>query len=118
MTAVPVFAWWRWAVLERRERDEQVRTKVRVPNVQTVDDLMIERCRPGDVLLFDRKWEHCAAGPWSAFMCLLGRAFLCFDDPNKAIADGKFDHCGELGLRKIFSCIIKFSSCCALLDLH
>lgn len=93
--AVPVGVWWNWSITQRSKREEDVRTRVRVPNVQSIDDLMIERCRPGDVLLFDRRWEHCSSGPLAALVCILGRAFLCTDDPNKTVQDGKFDHCGE-----------------------
>ena len=94
VTCVPVVLWWNWSIGQRHQRDEEVRTRVRVPNVQSIDDLMIERCRPGDVLLFDRRWEHCATIPLSALVCILGRAFLCSDDPNKTVQDGRFDHCG------------------------
>jgi hypothetical protein len=94
--SLPVLAWWKWAVDQRHRKAEEVQTKIRLPNVQNIDDLMIERCRPGDVLLFDRRWEHCAAGPMAALVCMLGRAILCKEDPNKAMADGKFDHCGTL----------------------
>lgn len=94
IASVPVLGWWKLAYDERQKRAEEVRTKVRVPNVQTIDDIMIERCRPGDVLLFDRRWETCASGPMAALVCVLGRMFLCFDDPVKAMNEGKFDHCG------------------------
>jgi hypothetical protein len=95
VSSVPVVLWWRRAINEREQRAEDVRTKVRVPNVQTIDDIMIERCRPGDVLLFDRRWENCASGPLAALVCILGRTFLCFEDPNKVMQEGNFDHCGE-----------------------
>lgn len=94
VSSIPVLIWWKWAIDEREKKIEDVRTRVRVPNVQTIDDLMIERCRPGDVLLFDRRWESCASGPLAALLCVLGRTFLCRDDPNKVLHDGKFDHCG------------------------
>jgi hypothetical protein len=94
VASVPVLAWWKMAYDGRQKKDEEVRTKVRVPNLQTVDDIMIERCRPGDVLLFDRRWETCASGPIAALVCVLGRTFLCFDDQNKVLSEGKFDHCG------------------------
>ena len=94
VSSIPVLAWWKWSIGERKKSAEDVRTRVRVPNVQTIDDLMIERCRPGDVLLFDRRWEHCAAGPIAAMVCVLGRSILCFDDNSKAMTEGKFDHCG------------------------
>jgi hypothetical protein len=96
ISSIPVFIWWRWALDERQKKIEDVRTRVRVPNVQTIDDLMIERCRPGDVLLFDRRWEHCAAGPLAALVCVLGRTLLCNNnDPNKSMLEGQFDHCGK-----------------------
>lgn len=95
ISSLPVLVWWKWAVDQRHTKLEEVRTKVRVPNVQTIDDLMIEKCRPGDVLLFDRRWEHCAAGPMAALVCMLGRSLLCNPkDPSKVLADGQFDHCG------------------------
>ncbi|KAL3901093.1 MAG: hypothetical protein SGARI_006126 [Bacillariaceae sp.] len=95
VSAIPVLLWWKWAIDARTKKAEEVRTRVRVPNVQTIDDIMIERCRPGDVLLFDRRWEHCAAGPMAALTCLLGRKFLCWDDPAKVMNDEhKFDHVG------------------------
>ena len=95
VASVPVFVWWKWSIDQRCKRQEDVRTRVRVPNVQTLDDIMVERCRPGDVLLFDRRWEHCATGPLAAFVCMLGRWALCNDkDRNRVLADGKFDHCG------------------------
>lgn len=94
VASVPVFVWWKMAHDERQRKIEEVRTKVRVPNVQTIEDIMIERCRPGDVMLFDRRWETCASGPLAALVCVLGRMFLCFEDPNKVLPDGKFDHCG------------------------
>ena len=56
---------------------------------------MIERCRAGDVILFDRRWENCATGPLAALVCMLGRTFLCKEDPNKVVTEGKFDHCGR-----------------------
>lgn len=94
VSSIPVGIWWQWSWQQRLTRLEDVRTKVRVPNVQTIDDIMIERCRPGDVLLFDRRWEHCASGPLAALVCLLAKRFLCFEDPNKTMMDGQFDHCG------------------------
>ena len=107
VSSIPVFVWWKWAIDQRHKRAEDVRTRVRVPNVQTIDDLMIERCRPGDILLFDRRWEHCAAGPLAALVCVLGRSILSFSDNSKSIGDGKFDHCGRY--RDIY-----FESSCTL----
>jgi hypothetical protein len=97
---IPILAWWREAKGEREKRTEEVRTRIRIPNVQTIDDLMIERCRPGDVLLFDRRWETCATGPFAALACILSRSFLCDDDNMKSVEFGKFDHCGKLFFSK------------------
>lgn len=96
VSSVPVLIWWKWSCDQRNQRAEDVRTRVRVPNVQTIDDLMIERCRPGDILLFDRRWETCASGPMAALVCIFSRTFLCKEDNNKVSQEGKFDHCGEL----------------------
>lgn len=94
--AVPVLVWWKSAVGDRKERAQQVRTKVRVPNVQTVDDLLVEKCKPGDVILFDRRCEKCAAGPAAALSCILARRLLTKDDPTqtRAVETGTFDHVG------------------------
>jgi len=94
---IPILVWFKSARDDRHAHAEEVRTKVRVPNVQTVDDLLVEKCKAGDILLFDRRWEKCAAGPLSAFACLLGRFALCNDtDPmqTRSVEVGKFDHCG------------------------
>jgi hypothetical protein len=105
VASIPVVIWWKWAVDQRQHRADEIRSKVRLPsNVQSIDDMMLEQCRPGDVVLFDRRWEHCATGPLAALVCMLGRAFLCKEDPNKVLPDGKFDHCGKRisGLYTIF----------------
>merc|ERR1712176_1251090 len=56
---------------------------------------MVEKCLPGDVILFDRRCDRCAAGPLAALSCLMNRCLLC-DDENevRAVETGKFDHCG------------------------
>lgn len=92
---IPVLIWWKWATDDRRARQEQVRTKVRVPNVQTVDDLLIETCRAGDVILFDRRPYKCAAGPFAALACALTKWALCPEDANRVVEVGKFDQVGE-----------------------
>jgi hypothetical protein len=97
---IPIMAWWREAKLERAKRTEDVKTKIRIPNVQTIDDLMLERCRPGDILLFDRRWETCATGPFAALACILARYFLCEEDDMKSFETGKFDHCGTFASKE------------------
>jgi hypothetical protein len=67
-----------------------------IPSVQTIDELMVEKCQPGDVVLFDRRCECCASGPAAALGCLLGKAFLCDDeDGTRSVEGGKYEHCGE-----------------------
>ena len=94
--AIPVLVWWKSATDERAAHTEEVRTKVRVPNVQSIDDLMVEKCKAGDVLLFDRRCHKCAAGPLAALPCLTGRSLLCGEDKGafRNIEQGHFDHCG------------------------
>ena len=95
--AIPTAVWWKYAIDQRRKRAEEVRTRVRLPNVQTVDDIMVEKCRPGDIILFDRRPELCSAGPWAAVACMIGRALLCDDGDEqvRSVDNGKFDHCGR-----------------------
>ena len=109
--AVPVLGWWKWSIDERQERTKFVDTKVRVPNVQTIDDLMVEKCKPGDVVLFDRRCELCAAGPIAAMACLTNRALLCIVNPDKPrkMDIGSFDHCGMFCL---FVCCLRHSLLC------
>mmetsp|Transcript_1867 Transcript_1867/g.4013 ORF Transcript_1867/g.4013 Transcript_1867/m.4013 type:complete len:312 (+) Transcript_1867:207-1142(+) len=94
--AVPILYWYKSALDDRSAKAEEVRTKVRIPNVQTIDDLMVEKCHPGDVLLFDRRCHKCATGPVAAMSCLVGRSLLCGDDKggHRNVDTGLFDHCG------------------------
>ena len=94
---IPILLWWKLAVDDRATHLVEVQTTVRVPNVQTVDDLLVEKCQPGDVVLFDRRCDKCAAGPGAGLACILARALLCRDDPKetRSVEIGKFDHCGE-----------------------
>lgn len=92
--SIPIGVWWHNAKNDREAKSHEVRTRVRVPNVQTVDDLMIEKCQPGDVVLFDRRCHKCAAGPAAAFSCVLNKTFLCSDNKDKTVNVGKFEHAG------------------------
>ncbi len=57
---------------------------------------MVEKCQPGDVLLFDRRCDYCASGYVSALACLAGNAILCDeDDGTRSVERGKYEHCGE-----------------------
>ena len=56
---------------------------------------MVEKCQPGDVVLFDRRCECCASGPSAAIGCLLGKAFLCEEeDGTRSVENGSYEHCG------------------------
>ena len=69
-----------------------------IPSVQTIDDLMVEKCQPGDVILFDRRCECCASGASAAMACLLGKAILCKEeDGTRSVERGSYEHCGESG---------------------
>lgn len=93
--SVPVLVWWKYARDDRQRQLQEVQTKVRVPNVQTIDDLMVEKCQPGDVILFDKRCEKCAAGPRAALACVLQKTLLCKDDGRlRAVDGGLYDHCG------------------------
>ncbi|KAL3771469.1 hypothetical protein ACHAW5_006152 [Stephanodiscus triporus] len=93
--AAPILYWSRNSKRERAERDREVSTKMRIPSVQTIDDLLVEKCQPGDVVLFDRRCECCASGPTAALGCLIGKAFLCDEeDGTRSVERGSYEHCG------------------------
>ena len=98
--SIPISIWYASALQHRSKVEEEVRTKVRIPNVQTIDELMVEKCQPGDILLFHRRWYHCASGPLAALSCLFSQTFLCptqQQQQQKLQLEGNynlFDHMG------------------------
>ena len=57
---------------------------------------MLEKCQPGDVVLFDRRCETCASGAAAALACLLGKSILCKeDDGSRSVERGSYEHCGK-----------------------
>ncbi|KAL9185856.1 hypothetical protein ACHAXT_003633 [Thalassiosira profunda] len=93
--AAPILYWSHTAKNERAEREHEVKTRIRIPSVQTIDDLMVEKCQPGDVILFDRRCECCASGASAAMACLLGKAILCEEeDGTRSVEQGSYEHCG------------------------
>lgn len=94
--AIPAGIWWYYAVKEREALAREVETRIRVPNVQDTYDMLIEKCQPGDVILFDRRCEKCAAGVWSALSCLAQKQFLCNTSKiARSVDEGRFDHIGK-----------------------
>ncbi|KAL7531442.1 hypothetical protein ACHAWF_003772 [Thalassiosira exigua] len=97
--AAPILYWSRNAKEEREERRREVATRMRIPSVQTIDELMVEKCQPGDVVLFDRRCECCASGPTAAAACLAGKSILCKeDDGTRSVEGGTYEHCGPRSL--------------------
>lgn len=93
--AIPILYWSHTAKQERAERQHEVSTMLRIPSVQTIDELMVEKCQPGDVILFDRRCECCASGAAAAMACLLGKAILCEEeDGTRSVETGSYEHCG------------------------
>ena len=57
---------------------------------------MVEKCQPGDVILFDRRCECCASGASAALGCLLGKSILCEEeDGSRSVQKGSYEHCGK-----------------------
>mmetsp|Transcript_3105 Transcript_3105/g.4781 ORF Transcript_3105/g.4781 Transcript_3105/m.4781 type:complete len:324 (-) Transcript_3105:108-1079(-) len=95
VASMPIMYWSHSARKERSERGHEVATRIRIPSVQTIDDLMVEKCQPGDVVLFDRRSECCAAGFSAALGCLLGKTILCDEeDGTRSVERGSYEHCG------------------------
>lgn len=94
--AVPILAWWKLTHDDRLAHTHSIETKIRIPSIQTVDDLLIEKCQPGDVVVFDRRCDRCAAGPMAALSCMVGRSLLCNlnHKSQRAVETGDYDHVG------------------------
>ena len=99
--AVPVAAWWYWARHERAKLQEDYRTRVRLPVTvtDTYDYLIAEKCQAGDVLLFDRRCERCAASPYAALACIVSKMCLTNNNDNsdayiRSVDSGSYDHAG------------------------
>jgi lysozyme family protein len=96
LPAFPIGYWWYQTMEDRKKHAHSVQTKVRIPTVQTLDEIMIDKIQPGDVLIFDRKCDKCAAGPLAAAACILSKAALC-GQSNHAFSDNsstQLDHVG------------------------
>ncbi|KAL7574471.1 hypothetical protein ACA910_015838 [Epithemia clementina (nom. ined.)] len=95
VVSVPIGVWWYTAYQKRQQVAHDVATRIRIPGVPTTDDFLMDQCRPGDLVLFDRRWETCASGPWAALACLAAKTFLCGQHPHaRYVAEGNFDHVG------------------------
>ncbi len=96
--SIPIAIWWYKGQEDRSSLAENVRTKVRVPGVQTTDDRIIQRIKPGDVIVFDRRCETSVAGPLSALNCILSKRFLCYPnngtDASSLTEGSSFNHVG------------------------
>lgn len=101
VVTVPVGVWWYWARRERQAIQQDYQTRVRIPNVtDTYDYLIAEKCQAGDVLLFDRRCERCAASPWAALACVVAKQCLTRTHQSdseahlRAVDAGSYDHVG------------------------
>jgi len=93
LPVLPVATWHYSTDQDRKAKMKEVSSRIRIPNVQSVDDLLIEKCKVGDIILFDRRCHKCANGPLAAFNCVLGKALLC-SEKSKTADIGHFEHAG------------------------
>ena len=93
LPVLPVATWYYSTVQDRKAKMKEVSSRIRIPNVQSIDDLLVEKCKAGDVILFDRRCHKCANGPIAAFNCVLGKALLC-NEKSKTTDIGNFEHAG------------------------
>ena len=57
---------------------------------------MVEKCQPGDVILFYRRFECFQSEQAAAMACLLGKTILCEEeDGTRSVERGSYEHCGE-----------------------
>lgn len=94
--SVPIGLWYKNAQDERKAHTKSVEQKVRLPGIQSVDDIMIDKCLPGDIVIFDRRCYKCAAGPLAALSCMINKKALCNieSSSNRAVEAGEYDQVG------------------------
>lgn len=92
----PVSFWYYEANRKRQQKLDSITSQTKVPNVQTIDELMIENFQPGDVVLFDRRCYTCCYSPFSSLSCFLSKVFLCKSTTHSKTLDGCFEHAGIL----------------------
>jgi hypothetical protein len=99
--SIPISVWWYWSYQERQKVLEEYRTRVKLPPgaaADTYDYIITEKIQAGDVILFDRRCERCASGPWAALSCIVSKQLLTSKSGNdkyiKSIDTGRYDHIG------------------------
>jgi hypothetical protein len=100
--AIPISVWWYWSYQERTRTLEEYRTRVKLPPGaagDTYDYMITEKIQAGDVLLFDRRCERCAASPWAALACIISKQCLTSgkngnDALIRSVDAGRYDHVG------------------------
>jgi hypothetical protein len=105
--AVPVMAWWWWARRERQAILDEYKSRMKLPAssaaiMDTYDYIISEKIQAGDILLFDRRCERCAASPWAALACFVSKN--CLAVPSNIMGDNhgaaaaaalnRYDHVG------------------------
>jgi hypothetical protein len=101
--ALPVAAWWWWARRERQSILDEYKGRMKLPAsaMDTYDYIITEKIQAGDILLFDRRCERCAASPWAALACLVSKNCLALPPSTlgdhgavAAAALNRYDHVG------------------------
>lgn len=94
VVAIPIGFWWHRARVEREELQAKFHHRIRLPNVSDpFDQLIAEKCRPGDVVLFHRHCDRCASSPWAALACYATQYAFGSANNNDPVAT-VMDHCG------------------------
>jgi hypothetical protein len=103
VTGIPMALWYKYALDKRHVIEHDVQTRIRIPYVQDADDLLLAQCQAGDVLVFDRRWERCAAGPWAALACWISKLCVCNVSKHPGnVVEGQFDHIGKIRMCVLF----------------
>ena len=105
--SIPILYWTYWSRDERDRHFQEVieKRQNKVPNVQTLDDVLMDHVLPGDIVLFDRRCHFCQS-PLAALACMVSRKFLTSTSEEESLLDnlryrgnqnhiiGNFDHVG------------------------
>lgn len=111
LASLPVLAWWLWARSERQaalDRFTERRANKMGPAalalamgggvVDPYDAMILDHdIQAGDVLVFDRRCERCAASPWAAVACFAAKHCLLVhpsQSPSSSSGAVRLDHVG------------------------
>jgi hypothetical protein len=92
---VPTLAWWYWATQERaawESEENQYTFRSASTSIETIDDQIVDKMRPGDLIFFNRKCHLCSSSPFSALSCYAAKYLIGANASGITDASQVFEH--------------------------